>query len=210
VYTLNRKQFPGSKLLPVVGNGKVSRPKFMFVFINPTKRNASSHPRWQGPRFPFVGTKNVWDVFHRAGLFDDKLMYRIKYDTSWSLEFTRSVLWFLKRNSFYFTNIVKYTGEDATLPTSKMVQTYLPILEREIELVQPQYIVAFGQIPFTHLTKRKIKLDDYYHQCKKTEKLTLYDCQISANNIHVIPCYFPVGRGNPARAVEILSALKHL
>ena len=77
VYDLNRQHFPSNDLVPIVGNGKTSHPKVMFVFINPTKRNRSSSKAWNGPRFPFLGTKQVWRVFHKAGLFDGKLMEEI-------------------------------------------------------------------------------------------------------------------------------------
>jgi len=193
--------------MPIMGNGRVKKPKYMFVFINPTKRNISSLSTWQGPRFPFIGTKQVWKVFHKAGLFDDKLMYRIKHGTNWSLQFTRQVKQFLEKKSFYFTNIVKWTGDDATLPERKKIELYLPILEREIELIRPKMIIAFGLLPFEHLTKKKIKLDDYYTQTMIDGKLKTFDCQISATGTKVRPCYFPVGRGNPSRAEDILKLL---
>lgn len=80
-------------------------------------------------------------------MFDDELIDRINTSKSWSLEFTNKVLDFLKAKSFYLTNIVKWTGHDATLPDSKKIKLFMPILEKEIEIVQPHYIVAFGLIP---------------------------------------------------------------
>lgn len=56
---LNQRYFPENSLKPILGNGKTFRPKFMFVFINPTRANISSDQNWQGPRFPFIGTKSV-------------------------------------------------------------------------------------------------------------------------------------------------------
>ncbi|MBD3318885.1 hypothetical protein GF342_03165 [Candidatus Woesearchaeota archaeon] len=207
VYTLNRRIDPGNTLIPIVGNGQTKIPKAMFVFINPTIRNSSSSPSWKGPRFPFVGTRQVWGVFFRAGLFDEELYYRIKHGTDWSLGFTRAVLNHLKKRSFYFTNIVKWTGSDAALPSTKKIATFLPILQREIEIVKPKMIVTFGHIPFTHLTKKKIVFEEYYQKVMREDTISSFDCQVCPCDARVVPCYFPVGRGNPLRAVHILSKL---
>lgn len=207
---LNQKHFPENSLKPILGNGKTFHPKFMFVFINPTHTNISSDKNWQGPRFPFIGTKPVWRVFHRAGMFDDDLLEKINNSKSWSLEFTNRILGFLRSKSFYFTNIVKWTGSDAALPNSKKIKLFLPILEREIEIVQPRYIVAFGLIPFENMTGKKIRLRDYYEDIMGSQKLRFFDKRYNNFKTRIIPCYFPVGRGNPKRAVEILKLIDNL
>ena len=207
---LNHKHFPKNSLKPILGNGKIFRPKVMFVFINPTHANISSDQNWQGPRFPFIGTKPVWRIFHKAGMFDDELIERINHLKSWSLEFTDEVLNFLKSKSFYFTNIVKWTGSDATLPNSEKIKLFLPILEREIEIVQPQYIVTFGLIPFENMTNQKIKLRDYYSEVMESKKLRFFDMEYGGFKTKIVPCYFPVGRGDPKKAVEILKLIDSL
>lgn len=208
---LNQKHFPGNSLKPILGGGKTVRPKFMFVFINPTRVNISSDQNWLGPRFPFIGTKAVWRVFHKADLFDDKLMEKIDASKSWwSLDLTDEVLNFLKAKSLYLTNIVKWTGTDATLPDSKKIKLFLPILEREIEIVQPQYIVTFGLIPFENITHQKIKLIDYYSDVIENKKLRPFETEYNGFKTKIIPCYFPVGRGNPKKAVEILKLINNL
>ena len=210
VDNINKQHFPENNLMPILGNGKIFRPKIMFVFINPTHANISSDQNWQGPRFPFIGTKPVWRIFHRAGMFDDELFHRINNSKFWSLEFTNEVLDFLKSKSFYITNIVKWTGHDATLPNSEKIKLFLPILKREIEIVQPQYIVTFGLIPFENMTKQKIKLGDYYSEIMQDKKLRFFDIKYGNFETRVIPCYFPVGRGNPKKAVEILKLIDSL
>jgi len=207
---INMKNFPSNHLAPIVGNGKSSYPKFMFVFINPTSRNISSDPSWKGHRFPFIGTKQVWRIFHRAGLFDDALMEQINKQSTWSIGFADKVLLFLQKKSFYITNIVKWTGKDASLPDSEKINLFLPVLKREIEIVKPKYIITFGLIPFQNLTNKKIKLSDYHSAVKKADKLQFYDLDISDSGSKVIPCYFPVGRGDPKKAVDILSMLHTL
>jgi uracil-DNA glycosylase len=199
---LNKRHFP-STLMPIVGGGKTRKPKIMFIFINPTARNISSDPAWNGPRFPFVGTKQVWRIFHRAGMFDDELMEKIN-KSPWTVEFTNRVLKYLQTSSIYLTNIVKWTGQDAALPDSKKVDLFLPLLKKEIAIVRPDCIVTFGLIPFEKLAGKKIRLSEYYAKVMRTRKLQPYEIAIGSFKTKVIPCYFPVGRGNPRRATELL------
>lgn len=210
VHKINNEAFPDNELMPILGNGETKNPKVMFVFINPTKKNISSDKNWKGQRFPFIGTKQVWRVFNRAGLFEDDLINSINNPKEWSIEFTNEVLKFLKENSFYLTNIVKSTGRDATLPNSEKIKLFLPVLKREIEIVKPDYIVTFGLIPFENLTKQKIKLRDYYLDAIENKNLKFYEQQFGSFRAKIIPCYFPVGRGEPKKAVEILKLVGDL
>ena len=143
-------------------------------------------------------------------MFDDELMNKIDNSGYWSLELTNEVLDFLRSKSFYFTNIVKWTGPDATLPDSRKIKLFLPILRREIEIVQPQYIVTFGLIPFENMTNQKIKLKDYFEEIMKSKKLRFFDMNYNGFKTKIIPCYFPVGRGDPKKAVEILRLIDGL
>jgi len=208
VAKINKQHFPDNKLMPILGGGKTFRPKVMFVFINPTARNQSANPTWNGPRFPFLGTKQIWRVFHKAGLFDDALMQKIEHNSIWTVDLARAVLHFLQQQQFYLTNIVKWTGHDATLPDAQKLELFLPILKKEIELVQPEYIFTFGLIPFVGLTKQKITLSEYYSRIMRKQKLEAYSLALGMKSTKVIPCYFPVGRGDPKKAVEILRLLR--
>ncbi|MFH0978903.1 MAG: uracil-DNA glycosylase family protein [Candidatus Woesearchaeota archaeon] len=206
VEELHTSEFLGHKLKPIFGNGKTAKPKFMFVFINPTARNISSHQGWEGPRFPFIGTKQIWRVFLKAGLFDAKLMQEIEESDYWSTKLTRHVLGFLRQKSFYFTNLVKWTGHDARLPDSKKIKMFLPILLRELKIVKPRYVVTFGLLPFESLMQMRLQLGAYYEKLNAAGRPVVYN----AHGTKIIPCYFPVGRGNPKRAVEILKLLAEL
>ncbi|MBI4139550.1 hypothetical protein HY483_01165 [Candidatus Woesearchaeota archaeon] len=210
VHSINNQHFPENDLMPILGNGKTNNPKIMFVFINPTHANSSSRKDWKGPRFPFIGTKAVWRIFHRAGLFDYDLMKEIEISKTWSIDFTNKVLDFLKSKSLYITNIVKWTGEDATLPNKEKIKLFLPILKKEIEIVQPEYIITFGLIPFENLTGQKIKLGDYYNKVIVDKKIKWYEKTFKNTSTKIIPCYFPVGRGNPKRATEMLRLINKL
>lgn len=201
---IHSENFPNSRLKPIMGGGKTDKPRVMFVFINPTYRNVTSDPNWKGMRAPWVGTKQIWRIFNRAGLFSDELMKEVESQKIWDVPFAKKVYGHISDQGFYFTNLVKWTGENADLPDAQKVKLFLPILQREIELVQPEYILTFGLMPFKALTGKHLKLDDYYLNLIKTGKLESFDFGVSK----VIPCYFPVGRGNPKRAVEILKFLR--
>ena len=210
IIKLNKDNFPDNELMPIFGNGKINKPKFMFIFINPTIRNTSSNKLWNGPRFPFIGTKQIWRIFYKSGLFSDELIKKIEKNSDWSLELAKEVLDFLKNNSFYFTNIVKWTGYDSKLPDSKKIKLFLPILENEIGIIRPKFIVTFGLIPFEKLTKQKINLNNYYIKVMKNKELEFYEIVINSKRYKVIPCYFPTGRGNPKKAIDILKLLSIL
>ena len=210
VLDINQKNFPENNLMPIVGNGKTFRPKIMFIFINPTHLNISSNKQWQGPRFPFIGTKPIWRIFHKSGMFDDTLIEQINHSITWSVDFTHQVLELLASKSFYVTNIVKWTGHDATLPDAEKIKLFLHVLEKEIEIVQPEYIVTFGLIPFENITKQKIRLRDYYSEVIQHKRIKIFETQVGSQTVKIIPCYFPVGRGDPKKAVEILKMVNSL
>ncbi|MBW3001575.1 hypothetical protein KY338_00255 [Candidatus Woesearchaeota archaeon] len=203
------KRFP-SQYKPVLGNGKCKNPKYMLVFINPTKSNISSHHSWKGFRAPFIGTKPVWKVLSKADFFGEQLTKIINISKTWSPFFAKNVYASLKFRKVYLTNIVKWTGNNADLPNAEKIKAYLPLLKKEIEIVKPKYIITMGLIPFEHLTGHKIKLGEYYKEVMKTKKLKTFDLKIDSKTYKVIPCYFPVGRGNPKRAAEILKLLKKM
>ena len=116
VIELNKKHFPNSSLMPIPSGGELNNPKYMFVFINPTYRNISANPAWTGPRYPFIGTREVWRIFHRAGFLPNNLLEKIENFNPWPVELAQELEVFLKKDSWYLTNLVKWTGEDSSLP----------------------------------------------------------------------------------------------
>lgn len=209
VYTnhLHKKHFPESKLEPIHSGGKLKNPKYMFVFINPTYKNVSSKSDWQGKRRPWTGTKYIWRIFTKAGLFSEELLEEIENTKEWSVEFADKVYAHLENRGYYITNTVKWTGENADLPDTQKINLFSPILKKEIQLVNPHYIVTFGLISFNALSSQKVKLTDYYDQSIKSQSLDTFELEFEGQKFKIVPCYFPVGRGNPKRAVELLKLL---
>ena len=62
-------------------------------------------------------------------------------------------------------------------------------------------------LPINALVRKPIKLSDYYQESVRRNALKTYNLQCEHSSYRVIPCYFPVGRGNPKRAAKLLSML---
>ncbi len=221
VEEITKQSFPNNELQPILGggrikdskvkNGKLSGPKFMIVFINPTVRNISSNPKWLGKRFPFIGRKRPWIEFNKAGLIDDSIMdHIIKNENNWDYEFTDKMCDYLASKKLFITNIVKNTGHNADLPKTDQIKLYLPSFLKEIEIVDPKYIITFGLIPFNALVDEKIGLKKYYEEVVSTNKVKFYSIMVNNKEYKVIPCLYPIGRGNPKQAVEMLKIIKDL
>ncbi len=111
---LHKQHYPESTLEPIMAGGNIHKPKYMFVFINPTYKNISADSAWKGRRRPWTGTRYIWKIFNDAGHFDDDLLEEIKKRRAWDIEFAEKVYKHLENRGFYFTNIVKWTGENVT------------------------------------------------------------------------------------------------
>lgn len=190
-----------NKLQHILGGGKSSNPDFMFIFINPTHANISSKTEYKGKRSPFLGTKGVWKVFHNAGFFDSNFLQ--KTQGAWNNETIEFVLKEMENKSIYFTNVIKCTSPHGLLPSSEKIKQCIPLLEKEIKIVKPKTIITMGAIPFKALTQKNIKLNEFFEKIKKG-KIESFEY----NGIKLIPCFFPVGRGNPKKAAELLKIIK--
>jgi uracil-DNA glycosylase family 4 len=196
----------GNELQHILGGGEENNPSIMFVFINPTHRNISSHPDYSGPRFPFIGTNEIWNIFVKSNILSEEVIQKTK--NNWNKDSIEFLLNSLKNRKIYLTNVVKCTKSNAENPTSNIIKKKLPFLFKEIDMVNPKLIVTLGQIPFKTLTDKNIKLSDYHKKQIESKKLILYDSkEINGKVYKVFPCYFPVGRGNRKEAIELLSIL---
>ena len=204
VENLTRRVDPHSDLPPVMGGGQTHRPRLALVFINPTHRNASTRNGWAGPRYPFIGTKAVWRVLAQGQLLPATVADEIVSRPTWDEEFAASVYSRVEASSLYLTNLVKWTGPTGDLPSGAMVKTYADILRRELELVCPEAVVAFGGLTYRALTGEAVRLSDVLQTVRTEGRVP---SSRSRFGIPVYPCYFPVGRGNPRSAAEILAAL---
>ncbi|MBX4211237.1 MAG: hypothetical protein KW806_00330 [Candidatus Yanofskybacteria bacterium] len=184
----------GNKLQHIYGYGTQS-PETMLVLINPTYRNLSSHPDYIGPRFPFIGVRQFWNVLGDGGLIA-KLQLPLRAD--WKPEHTKLLQTELEKNKLFLTNIVKCCYEHSAYPEKEVIADQLKLLAEEIRIVKPKRIIAFGTLVHKTLTGETIKLRDYLTSTQKSFEI------VSGLDVPVMPVYFPIGRGNPKKAAEIL------
>lgn len=174
-------------------------PKAAFVFINPTYRNISSNPGYEGPRFPFIGVSYFWKVLSDSGWISRRLVEDIAIQ-GWGENVISNLVYELNRKSIYITNLVKCTLHHGDYPEKKYFDYHLPLFERELELLNPKRIITFGTLTTQYITDKRLVFKEYFRNPSK-----LYSVY---GEIRTYPCYFPVGRGNPKLARKILRSIK--
>ena len=91
-----------------------------------------------------------------------------------------------------------------------MFEQDAPLFAVEMQLVRPKKIVAFGQLTFSMLTGLPVKLGSYRDDVIQNGLQPLADYPLPGCKVPVYPMYFPVGRGNPKFAAELLRLLRKL
>jgi len=147
---LNRlQQLHGDpSLLPVYGAGCLDRPKIMFLFMNPTGRNITAYPEWQGIRAPWLGTKNVWKLFYQVQLLPVDLFTQTQTlkPAEWTEALAEQLYRSLAEHGVYVTNMAKCTQVDARPLPNTVFKDYLPQTYEEIDELNPERIVSFGKL----------------------------------------------------------------
>lgn len=194
--------------LHVLGGGKFRNPKFLFLFINPTYLNISSHRDYGGKRrYPFVGVRYFYRLLSEAGFVEKEIIKEI-YQRGWQIGDDNRIEQSLVKNKVYITNLVKCTQSHPQNPSKKVIRKNFSLLEKEINIVSPRYIVAFGTLVFKILTNKNILLRDCLKKLDNNDYEFFQSIDILGKKYNVFPCYFPVGRGNPTGALKILEYVK--
>ncbi len=83
--------------------------------MNPTKKNIAASKNWQGLKAPWIGTKNIWNLFYRVGLLDEDIYNQIKSikGSDWTENFADEVYNDIKKHEYFITNLGKCTQVDA-------------------------------------------------------------------------------------------------
>lgn len=192
----------------ILGGGKFKQPRFLFLFINPTYLNLSSHKDYSGRRrYPFLGVRHFYRFLSEAGFLDRKVIDEI-YESGWQTKHEAEIEQGLIENDVYLTNLVKCSQLHPNNPRLAVIKEDFPLLQEEIRLVSPRFIVAFGRLPLKIITGKEIRLGESYKRLKRGTYRSLRSVDILGKRYEVLPCYFPVGRGNPQRATEILRYIK--
>lgn len=175
------------QLYSIYGAGRILKPKYCFVFMNPTSKNVSAKKEWNGLRAPWIGTKNVWSLFYELGLLEVSLYKRISEikASDWTPGFAVEVYENLAVNSVYVTNLAKCTQVDASPLPNTVFRAYLPLFQKEIALVKPTHIIAFGNQVSSIILQKKISVSEYLDG--RSER---FDRIFPTH-----PIYYPVGQG---------------
>ena len=137
----------GAKELDSIYNGGcIKNPEICFVFMNPTGRNIASVKSWQGRKSPWIGTKNIWDLFYSLDLMEKSIYEKIKTikGSDWTPEFADSVYEDVAKHKYFITNLGKCTQIDARPLPDSVYKEYLDLLRKEIEIINPKVVVLFG------------------------------------------------------------------
>jgi len=191
----------------ILGGGRFQKPKFFFIFINPTHLNISAHQNYEGKlRFPFIGVKYFWRFLSEVGLFSNDLVRKL-YQGGWKIEYENLIETELVKNSLYLTNLVKCTKNNPSPPSKEEIQRGLIFLKKEISIVDPKYIVTFGILPFYALTGKKVLLKEVERLSIENDIPFFSPIKIDGKSYKIFPCYFPVGRGNPKKSASLLKRI---
>ena len=199
-----QKQYGHGGLESVYGGGKLSNPDLMLMFMNPTARNVSTVPTWEGIRTPWIGTRHTWKLLSTLGLIDAdiaKKFVALKPE-EWNASAAERLYTHVADRGLYITNLAKCTQADARHLPDTVFRAYLPHTYGEIAVVRPKKIIAFGNQVSSVLLQKPISVSAY------TQK-EFEDLSIGGDTFEVYPTYYPVGQGqrNMPKAIERITAV---
>lgn len=180
----------GAKDLDAIYNGGCKdNPNICFVFMNPTGRNIASNKDWHGPKSPWIGTKNIWDLFYAVDLLDEDIYKKIKElkATEWTEEFANDVYKNVEKHKYFITNLGKCTQVDARPLPDKVYLEYLKLLEEEIKIINPKVIILFGNQVSSIVLNEEISVS----KSRKKEYIKVID----SKEYKCYSIFYPVGNG---------------
>ena len=184
-YDKLQKKYGAKELDSIYNGGCTDKPDICFVFMNPTGRNIASSKSWKGLKAPWIGTKNIWDLFYELDLLDKDIYNKIKSikGSEWTEEFANIVYEDVKKHKYFITNLGKCTQIDAReLPDSVYIK-YLDLLKKEFEIIKPKVIVLFGNQVSSIVLNQKISVSMVRKKCFNKDGYKFYSV------------YYPVGNG---------------
>lgn len=189
----------GAKDLDSIYNGGcTTNPNICFVFMNPTGRNIASSKSWKGLKSPWIGTKNIWDLFYSLNLIEDDIYHKIKSikGSEWTEEFACEVYEEVKKHKYFITNLGKCTQVDARPLPDSVYKEYLDLLLKEITIINPKVIILFGNQVSSIVLDEKISVST----CRKKRFIK----KINNKEYHIYAVYYPIGNGrfNMDKSIE--------
>lgn len=174
--------------------GCKNNPDICFVFMNPTGRNITASKDWKGIKSPWIGTKNVWNLFYEIGVIEKNIYEEIKSKKGkeWTIEFAEKVYKCVENNKVYITNLAKCTQIDARALKDEVFLKYLELFFQEINIVKPKKIILFGNQVSSIVLNEKISVS------------TVRKKEFNYKGFKFYSVYYPVGNGffNIDKAIE--------
>ncbi|MDD5827241.1 MAG: uracil-DNA glycosylase family protein [Bacilli bacterium] len=205
-YDKLQKKYGAIELDSIYSGGCDKNPDICFVFMNPTKRNIASSKTWKGLKSPWIGTKNIWDLFYQLKLLDENVYKKIRKikGKEWTENFANEVYEEVKKHKYFITNLGKCTQLDARPLPDSVYKEYLHLLEKEIEIINPKVIILFGNQVSSIVLKEKISVS----QCRKKQFLKT----INGKQYKCYAVFYPVGNGrfNIDKSIEDILYIKSL
>lgn len=203
-YDKMQEKYGAKELDSIYNGGCIHNPDICFVFMNPTRRNIASSKNWKGLKSPWIGTKNIWDLFFQVGLLDSNIYSQIRTikGPCWTEEFANEVYENVKKHKYFITNLGKCTQIDARPLPDSIYKEYLYLLEKEIELINPKVVILFGNQVSSIVLNEKISVS----ACRKK----LFKKNINGKNYKCYAVYYPVGNGrfNIDKSIEDILYIK--
>lgn len=190
--------FGDKNLKSIYGAGCIKNPKVMFIFMNPTAKNVSSFNSWKGLRAPWLGTKNVWQIFYALDIVSFDYFQKIQEMKigDWDVNFAYNIYKEVVEKKVYITNLAKCTQVDARSLKNDVFKNYLKIMEKEIIAINPKNIITFGNQVSSIILGKPVSVGDY----KRNKKEVL---KISRKSFNVYPTHYPVGQGRRNMPIAI-------
>lgn len=188
-YDRLQKKFGDANLDSIYNGGCTHKPRVMFVFMNPTGRNIASNKSWKGPKSPWIGTKNIWDLFYAVDLLSENIYKRIKEikGSEWTVEFSEEVYKDVEEHEVFISNLGKCTQVDARVLPDFVFREYLDLLKKEISIVKPRTIILFGNQVSSIVLDQKISVSEV-----RKKKFTI---EVEDEKYECFSVYYPIGNG---------------
>lgn len=197
-YDQMQKKYGAKELNAIYNGGLDINPDICFVFMNPTKRNIASYKSWKGIKAPWIGTKNIWELFFKLELLDQDVYMKIKSikGNEWNEQFALDVYDNVKKHKYFITNLGKCTQVDARELPDSIYREYLDLLKQEFKIIKPKIIILFGNQVSSIVLDDKISVSQVRKKC--------FIRKIDDDEYRFYPVYYPVGNGrfNIDKAIE--------
>ena len=188
-YDKLQKEYGAKELDSIYNGGCDNNPDICFVFMNPTGRNIASSKDWKGLKSPWIGTKNIWDLFIELDLLDKEIYSNIKSKKGieWTEEFAEKVYEDVRKHKYFLTNLGKCTQIDARALPDSVYKEYLQLLKQEFNIINHKVIILFGNQVSSIVLDERISVSQVRKRC--------FIKDINGTKYKFYSVYYPVGNG---------------